>query len=210
MYRNPYDYPKDTTDDQTRLALLGRNDCPICATTLRRSDFINSWHRCRTCGSSLTLQLSLWVQATIWLVGIALFAMFSSFVNKNLATWGERSLWVVVLVLCWVTKLAIGRPQVSSVKSQSGASGFLLLKIVASSVLFVTAMIVVILTVCSVTSIMVACAVCALILMASMILIGERGAQGHLVLPTSLRHTRGTLDWLFVVVASGAAIGALV
>ncbi len=208
MYKNPYDPPKDTTEDQSRSALLGRNDCPFCATTQRRYDFISPWHKCRTCGSSLTLQSSPWVLNTIVLVGIALVAMFSFFLNKSLATWDARSLGIVVLVFFWVTKFAIGRPQVDSVKSQSGASGFLLFKMVASSVLCVIAIFVVILT-GSVMPLMVACAICALILMASMILIGERGAQGHLVLPTPLRHIRGTLTWLLVAVALGAAIGTL-
>lgn len=190
---NPYAAPKDASDDHQRLTPLGRSDCPKCATTQPRYVFINPWYRCRTCGSPLRLRLSAAVSLII-LLGTA--ALYLALLRFHFFWSAVRSYPLMFGYFFWfffyeATKLAIGRPSVNLAElqppeSQSSVSVRLLLQISASLFLCIATVLVCIF-IGTALPIVVAIVCCTVILMASMILLGSPGAQGHLVFPSSLR-----------------------
>ena len=215
MNINPYDAPKDASDDETRFPSLGRSDCPVCATPQRRVSLINPRHKCRACGSVLQLKLPGWINALfvpVTLAGYLIVAPYTSRINLS-----PNTLLVYYLiflgVLFQVTSLAIGRIHAKSAKSQTASSvGFTLKSLAWVFVFLGTLFTVMVYSISdrSVMPIVMVVCFCAVMFLAFMLLAAKTSPQGHLEMPTLLRPTRSTLIWLVVAVALGAALGVVI
>lgn len=214
MNINPYDAPKDASDDETRFPSLGRSDCPVCATPQRRVSLINPRHKCRACGSVLKLKLPGWINALfvpVTLVGSSIVATYTP--QINLSPYTQLVYYLIFLsVLSQVTSLAIGRIHARSAKPQAEFSGGFTLKSLAWLFVFLGTLFTVMISGISNRSVMpivmVVC-FCAVMFLAFMLLAAKTSPKGHLEMPTLLRPTRSTLAWLVVAVALGAALGGL-
>ena len=214
MNINPYDAPKDASDDETRFPSLGRSDCPVCATPQRRVSLINPRHKCRACGSVLQLKLPGWINALfvpVTLVGSSIVAPYTPQINLSPYTLLVYYL-IFLSVLSQVTSLAIGRIHAKSAKSQTASSVGFTLKSLAWVFVFLGTLFTVMISGISNRSVMpivmVVC-FCAVMFLAFMLLAAKTSPKGHLEMPTLLRPTRSTLAWLVVAVALGAALGGL-
>lgn len=138
MNINPYDAPKDATDEEMRLAHVGRSDCPVCATTQQRYCFMNQWHKCRACGSSLQLKSPGWIRAVFFVGAVAGYWIASAYGSKFFFNSSELPTYYLIFcgVLFQVTPLAIGRIHVKPAESKPEFSGGFVLKSVAWFLLF--------------------------------------------------------------------------
>ena len=215
MNINPYDAPKDASDDETRFPNLGRNDCPVCATPQRRVSLINPRHKCRACGSVLQLKLPGWINALfvpVTLAGYLIVAPYTSRINLSPNTLLVYYL-IFLSVLSQVTSLAIGRIHAKSAKSQTASSvGFTLKSLAWVFVFLGTLFTVMVYSISdrSVMPIVMVVCFCAVMFLAFMLLAARTSFQGHLEMPPLLRQTRSTLIWLVVAVALGAALGVVI
>ncbi len=215
MNINPYDAPKDASDDETRFPSLGRSDCPVCATPQRRVSLINPRHKCRACGSVLQLKLPGWINALfvpVTLAGYLIVAPYTSRINLSPNTLLVYYL-IFLSVLSQVTSLAIGRIHAKSAKSQTASSVGFILKSLAWVFVFLGTLVTVMVYSISDRSVMpivmVVC-FCAVMFLAFMLLAAKTSPQGHLEMPTLLRPTRSTLIGLVVAVALGTALGVVI
>jgi len=214
MNINPYDAPKDASDDETRFPSLGRSDCPVCATPQRRVSLINPRHKCRACGSVLQLKLPGWINNLFGPVSLASYLLVAPYTSRiNLSPNTLLVYYLIFLgVLFQVTSLAIGRIHAKSAKPQAEFSGGFILKSLAWLFVFLGTLFTVMISGISNRSVMpivmVVC-FCAVMFLAFMLLAAKTSPQGHLEMPTLLRPTRSTLAWLVVAVALGAALGGL-
>ena len=215
MKINPYDAPKDASDDETRFSNLGRSDCPVCATPQRRLSLINPRHKCRACGSVLQLKLPWWINALfvpVTLVGYSIVAPYVSQIPSSPSTLLVYYL-IFLSVFSQVTSLAIGSIHAKSAKSQTASSVGFTLKSLAWVFVFLGTLFTVMVYRISDRSIMpivmVVC-FCAVIFLTFMLLAAKTSPQGHLEMPTLLRPTRSTLIWLVVAVVLGTALGAVI
>lgn len=215
MNINPYDAPKDASDDETRFPSLGRSDCPVCATPQRRVSLINPRHKCRACGSVLQLKLPGWINALfvpVTLAGYLIVAPYTSRINLSPNTLLVYYL-IFLSVLSQVTSLAIGRIHAKSAKSQTASSVGFILKSLAWVFFFLGTLVTVMVYSISDRSVMpivmVVC-FCAVMFLAFMLLAAKTSPQGHLEMPTLLRPTRSTLIGLVVAVALGTALGVVI
>jgi len=215
MNINPYDAPKDASDDETRFPSLGRSDCPVCATPQRRVSLINPRHKCRACGSVLQLKLPGWINALfvpVTLAGYLIVAPYTSRINLSPNTLLVYYL-IFLSVLSQVTSLAIGRIHAKSAKSQTASSvGFTLKSLAWVFVFLGTLFTVMVYSISdrSVMPIVMVVCFCAVMFLAFMLLAARTSFQGHLEMPPLLRQTRSTLIWLVVAVALGAALGVVI
>ena len=205
MNINPYEAPKEATDDETRFPNLGRSDCPVCATPQRRVSLINPRHKCRACGSVLQLKLPGWINALfvpVTLAGYLIVAPYTSRMNVSPNTLLVYYL-IFLSVLSQVTSLAIGRIHAKSAKSQTASSvGFTLKSLAWVFVFLGTLFTVMVYSISdrSVMPIVMVVCFCAVIFLAFMLLAAKTSPQGHLEMPTLLRPTRSTIAWLVVAV----------
>jgi len=215
MNINPYDAPKDASDDETRFPSLGRSDCPVCATPQRRVSLINPRHKCRACGSVLQLKLPGWINALfvpVTLAGYLIVAPYTSRINLSPNTLLVYYL-IFLSVLSQVTSLAIGRIHAKSAKSQTASSvGFTLKSLAWVFVFLGTLFTVMVYSISdrSVMPIVMVVCFCAVMFLAFMLLAAKTSPQGHLEMPTLLRPTRSTLIWLVVAVALGTVLGVVI
>lgn len=215
MNINPYDAPKDASDDETRFPSLGRSDCPVCATPQRRVSLINPRHKCRACGSVLQLKLPGWINALfvpVTLAGYLIVAPYTSRINLSPNTLLVYYL-IFLSVLSQVTSLAIGRIHAKSAKSPTASSvGFTLKSLAWIFVFLGTLFTVMVYSISdrSVMPIVMVVCFCAVMFLAFMLLAAKTSPQGHLEMPTLLRPTRSTLIWLVVAVALGTVLGVVI
>ena len=215
MNINPYDAPKDASDDETRFPSLGRSDCPVCATPQRRVSLINPRHKCRTCESVLQLKLPGWINNLFGPVSLAIYLLVAPYTSRiNLSPNTLLVYYLIFLgVLYQVTSLAIGRIHAKSAKPQAEVSGGFILKSLAWIFVFLGTLFTVMVYSISDRSVMpivmVVC-FCAVMFLAFMLLAAKTSPQGHLEMPTLLRPTRSTLIWLVVAVALGTVLGVVI
>ncbi len=203
MNINPYEAPKDATDDETRFPNLGRSDCPVCATPQRRVSLINPRYKCRACGSFLQLKLPGWINALSVSATLAGYSILAPYVSQ--IPFSFSALFVYYLIFLSV-QVAFGRIHAKSTKSQTASSAGLGVKTLASMFVFLGTLVSVI-AARSVMPIVILVCFCAVIFLAFMLLAGKTTAQGHLTVPILMGQTKSTLIWLVFGVALGAAMG---
>ena len=215
MTINPYEAPKEATDDETRFPNLGRSDCPVCATPQRRGSLINPRHKCRACGSVLQLKLPGWINALFVPVTLAGYSIAASSVSQIPSSAFTLFIYYLIFwsVLSQVTSLAIGRIHAKSAKSQTASSvGFTLKSLAWVFVFLGTLFTVMVYSISnrSVMPIVMVVCFCAVMFLAFMLLAAKTSPQGHLDMPTLLRPRRSTLIGIVVAVALGAALGVVI
>ncbi len=212
MNLNPYESPRDAANDETRFPNLGRNDCPVCATTQRRFAFFNPWHRCRACGSFLRLKVAGWIKVAYYLSAVYLYLEFAPTGSQIYLGGNELFVCYVAFLslLFQLVSLAIGRIFVVPTKPRTGfPPGFFLKFLGWGCVVLGTAFTVIFYRSAnnSVMPILAFFGFCVALFFAFMLLAGKTSPQGHLEPPALLRPTQDKLISLVVAVALGVAIG---